>query len=173
MKQVILIAATMMIAPFSSAHAQPRVQEIQVTARPSVPVWAAQLSRELDRKMRYPRSLSPDDRLYGFVRVRFSMDTDGSINSLRLVRRSGSGLIDRAALRAVSSLSRVSVMPVGIVPTRQIEAHLFYAENDQQMRGLVAANKAYRDPMANALAANDGKPLLLAALARTPANIEN
>jgi len=168
MKNVLLTAMAVIMVLFPSAHAKQRGADINVTAPPTVQVWAAKLARTLDERMRYPRALGPAERLAGFVHVRFAMESDGSLKGMWLSKTSGNRKIDRAALDAVSRLNRVSVMPIGIQAGRKIEAHLFFAEDEQQMRDLIAANKAYRGSPADAVASAEDKPLLLASLARMP-----
>jgi len=168
MKQVLLTAIAVVMTLFPNAQAKQRGADIKVTAATTVQVWAAKLSRTLNERMRYPRSLSPTEQLAGFAHVRFSMDADGTIKGMWLSKKSGNQKIDRAALDAVSRLNQISVMPEGIDASRKIEAHLFFAENEQQMRDMIAANRAYRDPPSDAVANADDKPLLLASLAQMP-----
>lgn len=168
MKKILLIAMSASQILFSNADAKKRIEEITVTAPPTVPVWAAKLSRKLDDTMRYPAAILGTDPVHGFVRIRFSMNADGSLSGMQVTRRSGSRLLDNAALSAVAKLDRISVMPIGITAGRFIEAHLLFAQTEGQMRELVAANKAYRESPSERIASANDRPLLLASLARMP-----
>lgn len=92
---------------------------------------------------------------------------------MQLVRKSGSRLLDNAALYAVSKLDRVSIMPTSIAAGRLIEAHLLFAQNPEQLRDVEAANRAYHEIPSNQVASAGEKPLLLASLARAPVDVSH
>jgi TonB family protein len=168
MKQILLTIVAVVLTLFPTAQAKTHAPDIRVTAAPTEPSWAARLSRTLDERMTYPTSLSPYDRPSGFARVLFSMNRDGTIRDMSLLRRSGSRAIDRAAMKAVSQLSGISVLPYSVDQGREIEADLFFADDEQQLRNMVAENRRWHAPASQAIASTDKAPIVLASLARMP-----
>ncbi|WP_271301061.1 energy transducer TonB family protein [Sphingomonas sp. CV7422] len=168
MKRLFLTAIVIMSVLFPVAEAKKRPTDIHVTAPATVQLWAAQLSRRINDAMRYPVAMSPTERLYGFAHVRFTMNADGSLRSVWFCRKSGNRQIDQAALNAASKLNGLASLPAGIASGRQIEAQLFFAEDEEEMRDMVRANTRVRDLPADALAERTDPPLVLASLARMP-----
>jgi protein TonB len=64
----------------------------------AMPNWIAQVSAKIQRNKRYPSEARGD---LGVVHVRFSVDRQGGIHSVRLVKSSGSGVLDKDALALV------------------------------------------------------------------------
>lgn len=168
MKQILLTIVAVVLTLFSTAQAKTHAPDIMVTAVPSEQSWAARLSRKLDERMTYPVSLNPYDQPSGFVRVLFSMNRDGTIRDMSLLRRSGSRAIDRAAMKAVSLLSGISVLPFSVDQGREIEADLFFADDEQQLRHMVAENRRWHAVASQAVASTNQAPIVLASSARIP-----
>lgn len=167
MKKVLLLALAVIQLLSSNAEAKKREQDITVTAPLTVKVWAQGLTRRLENALQYPDGLTIFNPNHAFARVQFSLNADGSLRDMHLVRKSGSRALDKAALKAVSKLDRMGVMPTNISPGRLIEAHLLFAKSEEQLRDVAAANKAFGKTPSNQLASATDKPLLLASLAMT------
>jgi TonB family protein len=164
-KNVLLVALAVTQLLSSNAEAKKRGQDITVTAPLTVKVWAQGLTRRLDDALQYPTGLTIYNPNHAFARVQFSLNADGSIRDMYLVRKSGSRALDKAALKAVLKLDRISAMPTSITPGRLIEAHLLFAQSEEQLRDVAAANKAFGRTPSNQVASATDKPLLLASLA--------
>jgi len=65
----------------------------------AVPNWMSQLSAQLERHKRYPSEARGDT---GVVQLAFSVDRGGGVHNARVVRSSGSGALDQAALSLVA-----------------------------------------------------------------------
>lgn len=65
----------------------------------AVPNWMSQLSAQLERHKRYPSEARGD---IGVVQLAFSVDRGGGVHNARVVRSSGSGALDQAALSLVA-----------------------------------------------------------------------
>lgn len=161
MKPLVLLVLAGATLPLASVEAQPPNSDISVFAPPTMQVWSARMTRRLESQMEYPRFMVPGDVPSGFLRVRFSVDGDGNLRNARIVKRSGSKLIDKSALYAVSKLDRVSATPRELDASRDIEAHLFFASTRSQLVKLIAANKAYTSPEQTNVASSR-KPIILA-----------
>ena len=64
----------------------------------ALPSWITQVSAKIQRNKRYPSEARGD---LGVVRVSFSVDRQGGIHSVRLVKSSGSSILDKEALALV------------------------------------------------------------------------
>jgi protein TonB len=64
----------------------------------ALPNWITQVSAKIQRNKRYPSEAHGD---LGVVRVSFSVDRQGGIHSVRLVKSSGSSVLDKEALALV------------------------------------------------------------------------
>ena len=164
MKHVLAVALAVVFLLFPSAEARQRHADIQVTSPPTMSAWSAKLTRQLGNAIIYPQPIR-GGLASGFVRVRFSMNGNGTVNGMQLVKRSGSRQLDQAALQAVSKLSKNGITPTEVSASRPVEAHLFFAESDGDLQRLLAADKKYTNP-ANSVAASE-KPILLASYSRT------
>ena len=72
--------------------------------------WGAAIYAKVRRKMRYPANAGAE----GTARVALQIASNGSLQNLRLTRSSGSALLDRAALHAVSQAGRFDRAPKGL-----------------------------------------------------------
>ncbi len=63
-----------------------------------LPQWKTEIVGMLERNKRYP-SAARAHRQHGVARIAFTMDRQGNVTSTRLVRSSGSSLLDREALQ--------------------------------------------------------------------------
>lgn len=67
----------------------------------AVPNWKSQLMAQLERNKRYPsEAQSRGDR--GIAQLAFSVDRSGGVHNARIVRSSGSNLLDQATLAMIS-----------------------------------------------------------------------
>jgi protein TonB len=73
----------------------------------AVPNWTSQLVSRLERHKRYPSEAQARGET-GVVRLAFSVDSRGGVHNARIVRSSGSSILDRETL---SLIERASPMP--------------------------------------------------------------
>jgi protein TonB len=81
--------------------ARPALHGDAVPAGPGVGERLAEIARRVERAARYPAS-ARERGASGEALVSFLVGGDGTPRDLELVRTSGSGALDRAALRAVA-----------------------------------------------------------------------
>jgi periplasmic protein TonB len=67
----------------------------------AVPNWKSQLVAQLERSKRYPSEAQSRGE-QGIAQLAFSVDRSGGVHNARIVRSSGSGLLDRATLELVA-----------------------------------------------------------------------
>lgn len=72
--------------------------------------WGAAIYAKVRRNMRYPANA----RATGTASLALQIASNGSLQNLRLTRSSGSAVLDRAALRAVSQAGRFDRAPKGL-----------------------------------------------------------
>jgi protein TonB len=63
----------------------------------AVPNWKSRLVARLERYKRYPNE-AQRRREHGVVRLAFNVDRRGGVHNVRILRSSGSSLLDRATL---------------------------------------------------------------------------
>jgi protein TonB len=67
----------------------------------AVPNWKSQLVAQLERSKRYPSEAQSRGE-QGIAQLAFSVDRSGGVHNARIVRSSGSSLLDRATLELVA-----------------------------------------------------------------------
>lgn len=79
----------------------------------ALPNWTSQLVARLERYKRYPaEAQSRGDR--GVVRLAFSVDRGGGVHHVRIIRSSGSQLLDRETLAMVQRAAPLPPPPEGL-----------------------------------------------------------
>jgi protein TonB len=69
--------------------------------------WGAKIHKKVQRNMRYPRGVSEA----GTAKLALSVQRDGKLHGVRLLRSSGNARLDKAALQAVQTAGRFSKAP--------------------------------------------------------------
>lgn len=96
--------------------------------------WSKTISNRLEDGIRYPAPMWATDIDSGIVTVRFQCGEDGRPTALTLNRKSGSGALNRAAMRAVSHIKTLHPLPAGLKPTQVYEAHILFARSEEEYR---------------------------------------
>lgn len=78
-----------------------------------IDAYRSQLRREIERNKRYPQRAKMM-RKQGVVTVSFTLNADGSIQSPRVAKSSGSEDLDKAAIQAVQNARSVGPRPAGM-----------------------------------------------------------
>lgn len=74
--------------------------------------YPGQIVTRLRRALRYPRE-AKRERLRGEVRVAFTIGSNGAVGNIRVVRSSGSPILDRAAVETVQRAAPFPAIPAG------------------------------------------------------------
>jgi TonB family protein len=125
-------SALTILAPAHAAQQQPS-KPIVVTAV-SVDQWAAQTSKSLSGKLRYPTYLMGREANEGIVRVRFECSDSGAPAAVALLDSSGHRELDNEAMRAVNAIRTLHPLPDGIAHDQQFQAVVLFARNEQSYR---------------------------------------
>lgn len=113
-------------AQTTNAQPAPRAAAAQVSAGSGASVsparWQARVAAHLERRKRYPSSARQAGK-QGTVQVRFSIDANGNVQSVSLVRTSGVQELDDEVVSLVRRASPVPAPPPGagrtiVVPIR-------------------------------------------------------
>ena len=110
-------------------------QTIVVTShRDAVTQWASAVSRDLDRTLRYPRFLGPQQPATGVVSVRFNCSDDGRADNVVVSRRSGSRALDRAAIQAISQITSLHPIPGELATDQLVQANIYFAADESDLQ---------------------------------------
>jgi len=112
-------------APVTTAPQLPKTDTAAVPTAPSqtqlnliesnaVPTWKRQVVRQLERNKRYPAAAQARDEK-GVAQLEFSIDRQGHLRSSRIVRSSGSDVLDRETLELVKRAEPFAAPPPAIV----------------------------------------------------------
>ena len=71
------------------------------------------IRQRIEQKKTYPRRAKKRN-VQGIVQVAFSINKSGVISKLRIIKSSGSKILDKAALQSVRSVGRFPAIPAGI-----------------------------------------------------------
>ncbi|WP_245986009.1 energy transducer TonB family protein [Azospirillum thermophilum] len=83
----------------------------------AVPTWQGSLLAHLERHKRYPRS-AQSRRQQGVAQVRFTIDQDGNVLSVRLDRSSGHEVLDEETVEMVKRASPLPAPPPEMAQSR-------------------------------------------------------
>lgn len=109
-------------------------QTIVVTSpRDAVTQWAAAVSRDLDRSLKYPRFLGREQHATGVVSVRFNCSDGGRADNVVVTRRSGSLALDRAAIRAISQITSLHPIPGELASNQLVQANIYFAADESEL----------------------------------------
>lgn len=95
----------------------------------SLQQWSQRVEKALDQQIRYPTLMGGQPFATGLVRVKFNCSENGSPDKVSLAKSSGSGALDRAAIRAVKRIVTLHPLPDGMKHDQQYQAVLLF-END-------------------------------------------
>ena len=133
--------ATMLVVPFTSVAAKDLPPPITVVAPADheVRAWAARVRHDIDRKVRYPRTLTTSPYEEGVVEVTFECGADGTPTNVAVRRSSGSRPIDKAAVAAVRRVRSLHPLPAGIEQDQVYRARLRFVVEDGTDRAKMRA----------------------------------
>lgn len=148
----------------SPALARHREKSIVVQAEQTpLALWSTDVSRQLEKKLRYPEPMGGELPATGIASVRFQCSPDGRPASLVLSRKSGSRALDREAIRAIGAIQSLHPLPAGVKPDQHFEANILFAtawtDYDRQIQDLrrdAARRNAWFKGDAPAIAINVG-----------------
>jgi protein TonB len=95
--------------------------------------WVGDVARRLEDNLSYPHMLLRAHAPSGIASVNFVCSDEGKPTAVTLSRRSGSVLLDRAAMRAVSRMKSLHPLPASIAPGQQFKANVIFAENEDML----------------------------------------
>ncbi|MFC4295715.1 energy transducer TonB [Novosphingobium tardum] len=105
----------------------------------SIAQWSNGMTDKINRNLDFPYEAS-ERTADGIVSVAFRCSDEGLPAALKVVRKSGDSRLDRAALRAISRVSTMHPLPVGVGPGQKFQANIIFAssqgEYDRQLRKL-------------------------------------
>lgn len=160
MKQLALVSIALVACP-SAATANPHQDIVAVAPNPSVAQWTDALSHRLEGALRYPyafREPTPS----GGVSVTFKCSEDGAPAAIRVVRRSGSSRLDRAAVAAIHRIKSLHPLPAGMSRNQLFQANIIFAADERILaREQAALGAAFRRSSQD-IALGEPRPLLLA-----------
>ena len=132
---------------------------VMTSHRDAVTQWASAISRDLDSSLRFPRFLGAQQQATGVVSVRFNCSDDGRAGNVVVTRHSGSLVLDRAAVRAISQIRSLHPIPGELATNQLVQANIFFALDENQLQQQVA--QLHRERTAS-LAAGKGDNHLVA-----------
>jgi protein TonB len=111
--------ASLASAPSPSANASPRAVApspgADAQARHALSNWTSQLVARLERHKRYPDGARAE---HGVTQLAFSVDRSGRVHDARILRSSGSALLDRETLALVRRAQPLPPPPKGVSGAR-------------------------------------------------------
>ena len=110
-------------------------QTIVVTSpRDGVTQWAAAVSRDLDRSLKFQRFMRPQQHATGIVSVRFNCSDDGRAVNLVVTRHSGSRVLDGAAIQAISQIRSLHPIPGELASNQLVQANIYFAADESELQ---------------------------------------
>jgi TonB family protein len=138
MKYVVFAALAVACAAPVSSQSGNEAYTIDVLGQGARSEWVRQVSRQLDAKIRAPRTypgwFTPD----GAVAVQFSIGTDGRPDAVTLYEGSRHRALDKEAMRAVASLTGLPALPDTNAAGQTIRANILFASDPESLARLVA-----------------------------------
>ncbi len=136
--KIALVAALAAIAIPCAVEARETASIVVESQLSPLDLWTAEMTSNIDGVIEYPRGIRSAS-MDGIVSLRFVRSIDGSASEVRVVRNSGFGDLDRAALRAIGNLT-IPPLPTGMRSGQVFEASILFANSrrshDQQLRRL-------------------------------------
>lgn len=111
------LASAPSTAPRQSARAVAPAPGAGAPDRRALPGWMSQLVARLERYKRYPAAAQARGE-HGVAQLAFSVDRSGHVHDARIVRSSGSVLLDRATLALVRRAEPLPPPPAGMPGAR-------------------------------------------------------
>lgn len=154
MRALILAPLLAMPGMVLAGGAKPDPQDnITVQAKGiSVQTWSNRVAHSLDNGLEYPRPMGTADYHAGLSKVSFHCSDAGAPSDVSIVGSSGSRDLDRAAMRAVQTISTLHPLPDGISHAQTFQAWIVFA-GDEQERDRMLKTVRHDAMMANAAAA--------------------
>jgi TonB family protein len=134
MKYPVLLSLVTLPFLVSSASAEV-AHGVSGTHSPNAAEWIGGVSGHLTKALARPSAFGRDPRS-GAVTVRFECGADGKPTNVALVRRSGSLMVNREALRAVRGLKTLHPLPAAFREGQEYTADIIFASTDEAARRL-------------------------------------
>ena len=86
------------------------ISALPVSANPAVDTWNEQVRKEIEEKHYYPRTALAQG-IQGQVKVRLTMEPDGRVQGVQIVKSSGNDILDSEAMRLATRLKKLPAVP--------------------------------------------------------------
>lgn len=140
MKNAFVAASAVCLVLSGAALAQDNGQSIVIEGSAvTLEQWSADVTRDLESNIRYPASPAWQGFPSGIVSVTFKCGEDGKPVAVALTRDSGNRALDRAALRAVSSITSLHPLPAGLTHRQNFQANVVFATDPYDLDQHLAA----------------------------------
>lgn len=134
MKFVLIAAlAASFAVPAGSAPGRVQSDVIQVQGETTMTRWTKDVSRKLDRHLRYPRESAFTAVPEGTVSVSFACGENGSPSGVTLFDSSGHRSLDRAAIQAVAQIKGLHPLPERMQQGQAIRANIIFAKDEDSL----------------------------------------
>lgn len=140
------VAASALLPSVSLAQQSPLETDYVVRAPTYLGVWTEQVAQDLSKALRFPAARNGHEDS-GIVAINFTANDDGTTSDLSVARSSGSAVLDRAALRAVSHMGQIDPLPKAMGRNVAVRANIVFAQDHGQLRQYTA--QLQRDELAN------------------------
>lgn len=143
---VAAFAAGVLLPSVSLAQqAQPETDYV-VRAPTYLAAWTDRVAQDLSKALRFPAARNGHEDS-GIVAINFTASGDGTASDLRVAHSSGSAVLDRAALRAVSHMGQIDPLPRALGSAVVVRANIIYAQDHGQLQHYTA--KLQREELAS------------------------
>lgn len=145
---------TLYVAAFAACALLPAAslaQQVQsepdyvVQAPTQLGTWSDRVAQDLASALRFPAARNGHEES-GIVAVTFTAVGDGSTSTPTIAQSSGSAVLDRAALRAVSRMGEIDPLPKAMGPSVTVRANIIFAQDQDQLQRYSA--RLHRDELA-------------------------
>lgn len=94
--------------------------------------WSGRVSQEIESQLQYPRIPTPEEAGSGIVHVKFRCSPSGAADQATVMKSSGSGWLDQAALRAVKRLKNLHPLATGANPDQKYVALILFSTSPRE-----------------------------------------
>ncbi|MEP2236123.1 MAG: TonB family protein [Alteripontixanthobacter sp.] len=130
-------------APSLTAPAFAQRPEITVSTTTAMEEWRGDVTRDLDRNLKFAEKARGYQPLDGIVQIRFHLDDSGRPADLQFYRSSGSRASDKAAHWAVRRLNNLDEVPTAIDRGTVFQANIIFARSAEEHTRLARKLEAY------------------------------
>lgn len=126
------------LLPSVSLAQPPQLETDNVVRAPTyIGVWSDQVAQDLSKALRFPAARNGHEDS-GIVAINFTANDDGTANGFSVARSSGSAVLDRAALRAVSHMGQIDPLPRAMGSNVPVRANIIFAQDHGQLQRYAA-----------------------------------